>query len=266
MYRLLGKEYTIGTGFWEVKLTTFFHIGIIFVPVIMESDKVAIVFINPGSGNHGSSEITPDIVYHGFGITFVWLCIDIETVLVFPVTALKDGTDSLLEMESGSNDPIAYLLVMIGIQIVSGAAGKPVCYLLFSGIVYGAVIGVAMAVLGIFILKPFKVSSQKWLLVSWAGLRGAASIVFAIIVVAEGVDLSMDLFHIVFFISLISVALQGGFLPKIAHKRDMIDYREDVRKPFNDYQEESQNIRTGSSCQNVTILVQLLPIFRRSLI
>jgi hypothetical protein len=26
------------------------------VPIIMESDKVAIVFINPGSGNHGTSK------------------------------------------------------------------------------------------------------------------------------------------------------------------------------------------------------------------
>ena len=65
----------------------FFHIFVIFMPVVMESDKVAIIFINPGSGNHGSSEITPDIFYHGFGITFVWLCIDIEAFLVFPVTA-----------------------------------------------------------------------------------------------------------------------------------------------------------------------------------
>ncbi len=65
----------------------FFHVFVIFMPVVMEGDKVTIVCINPGSGNHGSSEITPDIFYHGFGITFVWLCIDIKAFLVFPVTA-----------------------------------------------------------------------------------------------------------------------------------------------------------------------------------
>lgn len=65
----------------------FFHIFVIFMPVIMESDKVAIIFVNPGSGNYGPSEITSDIFYHGFGIAFVRLCIDIEAFLVFPVTA-----------------------------------------------------------------------------------------------------------------------------------------------------------------------------------
>ncbi len=64
----------------------FFHIFVIFMPAVMESDKATIIFINPGSGDHGSSEITPDIFYHGFGITFVWFCIDIEPFLVFPVT------------------------------------------------------------------------------------------------------------------------------------------------------------------------------------
>lgn len=66
---------------------SFFHTGIIFVPVIMERDKVAIVLVNPGSGDHGPPKITPDILYHGFGITFVWFCIDIKAFPVFPVTA-----------------------------------------------------------------------------------------------------------------------------------------------------------------------------------
>ncbi len=65
----------------------FFHIGVIFVSIIMESDKVAIVFINPGSGNHGTSEIMPNIFRHGFVIAFVWFCIDIKAFLVFPATA-----------------------------------------------------------------------------------------------------------------------------------------------------------------------------------
>lgn len=262
---------------------------------------------------------------------------------------LKDGTASLLELESGSNDPIAYMLVIIGIQLVGNSSGKPIWYVLFSGISYGVIIGALIAALGIFILqkiefltdgldtifvlalafgsyaipefiggngflsvyitgiilgnskisnkhvlvhffdgitglaqillffllgllsyphmlkdialpaigiaifmilvarpitvflllKPFKTTLRRWGLVSWAGLRGAASIVFAIIVVADGISLDIDLFHIVFFISLISVALQGGLLPLVAQKLDMIDYKEDVRKTFSDYQDES---------------------------
>ena len=35
---------------------------------------------------------------------------------------LKDGTASILEMESGSNDPVAYLLTMIGIMMKTGGS------------------------------------------------------------------------------------------------------------------------------------------------
>lgn len=95
-----------------------------------------------------------------------------------------------------------------------------------------------VAVFGL--LLPFKASINQCLLVSWAGLRGAASIVFAVMVVAD-VDISQkyDLFHIVFLISLLSVAIQGSLLPYVAKLTDMIDENSDVRKTFNDYQEES---------------------------
>ena len=74
---------------------------------------------------------------------------------------------------------------------------------------------------------------------SWAGLRGAASIVFALLVVAQVDSLKYDLFHIVFVVSLLSVAIQGSLLPLIAKKHSMIDKFADVRKTFNDYQQES---------------------------
>ncbi len=38
---------------------------------------------------------------------------------------LKDGTASILEMESGSNDPVAYLLTMIGIMMKTGEVSAP---------------------------------------------------------------------------------------------------------------------------------------------
>lgn len=89
------------------------------------------------------------------------------------------------------------------------------------------------------ILKPFRCSFNQCMLVSFAGLRGAASIVFAIMVIAGGADISYDLFHIVFMVALCSVAIQGTLLPMMAKKLDMIDDKADVRKTFNDYQEES---------------------------
>ncbi|MGL4663712.1 MAG: TrkA C-terminal domain-containing protein, partial [Clostridium butyricum] len=89
------------------------------------------------------------------------------------------------------------------------------------------------------ILLPFKSSIKQCLLVSWAGLRGAASIVFAIMAIADGVQIQSDLYHIVFVISLLSVGIQGSLLPLVSKKLDMIDEESDVRKTFNDYQEKS---------------------------
>ena len=260
---------------------------------------------------------------------------------------LKDGTASLLEIESGSNDPVSYMLTMIGITLLNHS-GISIPVLLISQIIFGIAIGCAVAYIGILLLihskiipqsfeqifmiglillafglasliggngylsvylmgiilgnrkihskivlvhffdgitgmaqmviffllgllasphkipevfflavvislfmvfiarpltiflllKPFKASNKQCLLVSWAGLRGAASIVFAIMVMANEL-LTFDLFHIVFLIALISVAVQGTFLPLLSKKLDMVDDKSDVRKTFTDYQEEA---------------------------
>lgn len=88
------------------------------------------------------------------------------------------------------------------------------------------------------LLKPVHCSWNQILLVSWAGLRGASSIVFAIMAKVNPAYLKNDVFHIVFCIVLFSIALQGTLLPKVAEKLNMIDANADVLKTFNDYQEE----------------------------
>lgn len=290
--------------------------------------------------------------------------------------SLKYGTSSLLELESGSNDPMAYMLTMVALMFMSGAGsiGK-ISYMLFAQVVYGALIGIVIAIVGIFILKklkivtegvetiyiialalgsysiaqvvggngylsvyltgiilgnstmknkiilvhffdgltglaqigiffllgllafphqlpqimvlavsialfltfiarpiavfcilkPFKASLNQCLLVSWAGLRGAASIVFAIMAIASGIDIESDLYHIVFMIALLSVAIQGSLLPFIAKKLDMVDAEEDVRKTFNDYQEKSSItlmrvfIPAGHRWENKTVQEASIP-------
>lgn len=97
---------------------------------------------------------------------------------------------------------------------------------------------VARPIVIFVLLLPFGSSIGQCFLVSWAGLRGVASIVFAIIAINSQVTLHYDLFHLVFLISILSVALQGTLLPFVARKADMIDEFSDVRKTFNDYQEE----------------------------
>ena len=87
------------------------------------------------------------------------------------------------------------------------------------------------------VLTPFKSKLSQQILVSWSGLRGAASIVFAIMAYLA-VDTENDIFHIVFMIVLFSILLQGSLLPFLSRKLDMIDQHSDVMKTFNDYAEE----------------------------
>ena len=89
------------------------------------------------------------------------------------------------------------------------------------------------------VMLPFKAKLNQIFFISSAGLRGAASIVFAILVVAQSTEFKYDLFHIVFVVVLLSIIFQGTLLPYFARKFDMIDRYSDVRKTFNDFQQES---------------------------
>lgn len=92
----------------------------------------------------------------------------------------------------------------------------------------------------ILLLAPFRSSVRQQLLVSFSGLRGAASIVFAIMVTVNPVYTKSYVFNVVFCVALISVAFQGMLLPYVSRKLDMIDKEQTVMKTFSDYQEEQQ--------------------------
>jgi cell volume regulation protein A len=89
------------------------------------------------------------------------------------------------------------------------------------------------------ILKPLGCDMNQIALVSFAGIRGASAIVFAIIATVNPAYLKNDIFHIVFCIVLFSIAFQGTLLPYVAKKLKMIDEDDDVLKTFTDYQEEN---------------------------
>lgn len=97
---------------------------------------------------------------------------------------------------------------------------------------------VARPITVFFLLSFFKASRNQKILVSWAGMRGAASIVFAILAVINPASTNNDIFHIVFFIVLFSILLQGTLIPFVAKKVDMIDLHSDVMKTFTDYVDE----------------------------
>ena len=88
------------------------------------------------------------------------------------------------------------------------------------------------------ILAPFKSPVNQMTFVSFAGMRGAASIVFAIMTVVDPAVLDNDIFHIIFFIVLFSILIQGSLLAPAAKLLDMTDERADVMKTFTDYTDE----------------------------
>lgn len=262
---------------------------------------------------------------------------------------LKNNTASMLEVESGSNDPCSYMLTVIILTIMSGELnGSSLVVMIFSQIIFGILVGVVVALAAAFILKkvnfatdgfdtifvfsmalvsyagasmingngylaayiagiilgntplhhkkslvhffdgitglmqmliffllgllaypsqlpkilpmalaiavfltfvarpvsvfailmPFRCPVKQQLLVSWAGLRGAASIVFAIMATVSPAYTKNDLFHIVIFIVLFSISIQGTLLGLVAKKLDMIDENGNVMKTFSDYSDE----------------------------
>lgn len=89
------------------------------------------------------------------------------------------------------------------------------------------------------ILAPTGTTKGQVALVSWAGLRGAASIVFAIMAVLSGVKLRYNLFNLVYCVVFLSIIFQGSLLPWLSRKLKMIDNTLDVYKTFNDYEEDN---------------------------
>jgi cell volume regulation protein A len=93
------------------------------------------------------------------------------------------------------------------------------------------------------ILTPFKSRLNQQALVSFVGLRGAASIVFAIMATPAVSTIYPEeehiLFNIVFTIVIISILFQGSFIPLVSRKLKMIDQDEDIMKTFTDYSKDS---------------------------
>lgn len=74
--------------------------------------------------------------------------------------------------------------------------------------------------------------------ISLAGLRGASSIVFAIVATVNFSTSENNIFNIVFCVCLMSMLIQGTLLPAAARGLKLIDNNADVLKTFNDYKEE----------------------------
>ena len=58
-------------------------------------------------------------------------------------------------------------------------------------------------------------SFREQTLVAWAGLRGAVPIILATFPLVAGIEQADTIFHLVFFIALTSVVMQGTAIPWI---------------------------------------------------
>jgi len=88
------------------------------------------------------------------------------------------------------------------------------------------------------ILAPFRKYKPNQIgLISFVGLRGAASIVFAIMTLTGDLHLENDIFSTVFFIVLVSISIQGSLIPQAAKLFGMKDDSVDVMSTFTDYSE-----------------------------
>ena len=80
-----------------------------------------------------------------------------------------------------------------------------------------------------FCLLPFKkITPKAKLFVSWVGLKGAGPILFALCPVVAGLEGSTDIFNIVFFITLLSLMMQGMTLSPMA-KWLILSYEEEAK-------------------------------------
>ncbi|MCY1153358.1 MAG: potassium/proton antiporter [Sphaerochaetaceae bacterium] len=125
---------------------------------------------------------------------------------------------------------------------------------------------IARPITSFIILKPFKCSINQIALVSFAGIRGASSIIFAIIATVSTSQIDNDIFHIIFCIVLFSILFQGTLLPFVSRKLNMIDSQGDVFKTFSDYEEENDvqfiklKINENHPWNNKKIMDIVLPV------
>lgn len=91
--------------------------------------------------------------------------------------------------------------------------------------------GLALGLLLVFVarpaaiwicLAPFRFSREEITFLAWVGLRGAVSILLAILPILHGLPLSQTLFNVTFLIVLVSLLVQGWTVRPIARRLGLI--------------------------------------------
>lgn len=158
------------------------------------------------------------------------------------IVGLLIGNESFLGKKSLVHffDGLTGLMEMI-LFFVLGALARPADFgfVIFPALaLFAFMLLIARPIIVNSILLPFRKYTLKHrALVSFAGMRGAASIVFAVLAVNQA-NPHNDIFNLVFMLVLLSMAIQGTFLPWVSKKLDMIDRNSNVLRTFNDFVDE----------------------------
>jgi NhaP-type Na+/H+ and K+/H+ antiporters with a unique C-terminal domain len=121
-------------------------------------------------------------------------------------------------------------------------------------------IGVFMIIIGrplsVFLcLLPFKnINLRSKVFVSWVGLRGAVPIIFATYPVVAGIEGSNIIFNIVFFITILSLVIQGTTIPFVAK---LLNLSTPMEKTGNDFGVELPE-EIDSNLNDMTITQEML--------
>lgn len=108
----------------------------------------------------------------------------------------------------------------------------------FAIMLFMMIIARPVTVYGLMI--PFKLRRNQLNMISLAGIRGAAAIAFAIMVVNSNRVFSVDIYHIVFGICVLSSLIQGSLMPPASRKLNMLDPNDTILKTFNAYQDKAE--------------------------
>lgn len=104
-------------------------------------------------------------------------------------------------------------------------------------------------------LLPFKnINIRSRVFVSWVGLRGAVPIIFATYPVVAGVEGSNIIFNIVFFITILSLIIQGTTIPFVAK---LLGLSTPLEKIGNDFGVELPE-EIDSNLSDITITQEML--------
>lgn len=123
------------------------------------------------------------------------------------------------------HDGLAWLMqiamfLVLGLQVFPSELPE----IAFGGLLVAVFLTFAARPLSVFLtLQPFAFNLREKLMVSWVGLRGAAPIVLATFPLLAGLEQSSTLFHIVFFVVLLSVLAQGSSIPFAARLLKVCD-------------------------------------------